>query len=169
VAENRKQSFWSTAPGIITAVAALISATGVLIGSLAAVGVIGGDGSSGSDSPEAVQTGASGTSPSSDGFDRITQYGGTWRNDDAAPNTVVRIAIDGSGPLVRVHALGACEPVDCDWGTPTPDFADPLVALFDLGDGHTEKLTMLLSGDATRLDVTEESSVTGTHRYAFHR
>jgi hypothetical protein len=37
-----KQSFWSTAPGVVTAIAGLVSAIGVLIGSLAAAGVIGG-------------------------------------------------------------------------------------------------------------------------------
>jgi hypothetical protein len=113
---------------------------------------------------------SAGTSSSSAAdFDRITQYGGTWVNDDSAPDTVARIAIDGSGPRVNVHAFAACAPVDCDWGTRSPSFADPLVVLFDLGDGHTEKLTMLLSPDATRLDVTEQSSVSGTHNYSFHR
>jgi len=169
LAADRKQSFWSTAPWVITAVAALISAIGVLIGALAGVGVIGGDDSSDSGSPATVQTGTVGSAPSSDGFDRITQYGGTWATDEAVPNTVTRVEIAGSGPLVNVHALAACQPVDCDWGTRSPDFADPLVAMFDLGNGHTEKLTMLLSADATRLDVTEQSSVSGTHRYAFHR
>jgi hypothetical protein len=42
--DNQKQSFWTTVPGIITAVTSLISAIGVLIGSLVAAGVIGGDG-----------------------------------------------------------------------------------------------------------------------------
>jgi hypothetical protein len=171
VADNSKQSFWSTAPGIVTAVAGLVSAIGVLIGGLAAAGVIGGDdGSASPSSAPAATGGASGaTSSGGSGFDRVAQYNGTWSNDDSAPNTVVSIAIAGSGPRVNVHALAACEPVDCDWGTITPSFADPLVALFDLGDGHTEKLTMLLGSDATSLEVTDQSSVSGAHTYSFHR
>jgi hypothetical protein len=166
---DRKQSFWTTAPGVVTAVAALVSAAGVLIGSLAAAGVIGGGGGSASSSPTAATRAAGGTTPASADFDRLTQYAGTWINDDAADDTVVRIGIGGFGPLVNVHAFAACQPVDCDWGTKTTSFADPLVALFELGNGHTEKLTMLLSSDATRLDVTEQSSVTGSHEYSFHR
>jgi len=170
VADNGKQSFWSTAPGIVTAIAGLVSAIGVLIGSLAAAGVIGGDYNSGAPAPTTTGPVSANTfSSSSDEFGRITEYGGTWVNDDSAPNTVARIAIAGSGPLVNVHAFAACEPVECDWGTRSPSFADPLVALFDLGNGRTEKLTMLLSPDATRLDVTERSSVSGTHDYSFHR
>jgi hypothetical protein len=102
-------------------------------------------------------------------MDRIRQYAGTWVGDESAPSTVAQITIDGSGPLVNVHAFAACQPVRCDWGTRSPVFADPLVAEFDLGNGHTERLTMLLSADATSLAVTEESSVTGTHTYSFHR
>jgi hypothetical protein len=171
VADNSKQSFWSTAPGIVTAVAGLVSAIGVLIGSLAAAGVIGGDDGSASSSSALGTTGTPGGTTSSvgAGFDRVTQYAGTWSNDDSAPDTVVRIDIAGSGPRVNVHALAACEPVDCDWGTTTPSFADPLVALFDLGNGRTEKLTMLLGSDATGLEVTDQSSVRGTHTYSFHR
>jgi hypothetical protein len=41
--ENGKPNFWTTVPGILTASASLLSAVGALIGSLAAVGVIGGD------------------------------------------------------------------------------------------------------------------------------
>jgi hypothetical protein len=170
VADNGKQSFWSTAPGIVTAVAAMVSAIGVLIGSLAAAGVIGGGGDN-PVSPAAAVTATSrdATSSSAGGFDRITQYGGTWMSDNSAPDTVVRIAIAGSGPLVNVHAFAACAPVDCDWGTRSPSFADPLVTLFELANGRTEKLTMLLSGDGSRLEVTEQSSVRGTHKYSFHR
>jgi hypothetical protein len=170
LAADGKQSFWSTAPGIVTAVAGLVSAVGVLIGSLAAAGVIGGGGGSAS-SPTAPGTTGTASTPSGSGLDsdRITQYAGTWMNDDAAADTVVRIGIAGSGPLVNVHAFAACKPVDCDWGTRSPPFADPLVALFDLGNGHTEKLTMLLSSDATSLEVTEQSSVTGSHDYSFNR
>jgi hypothetical protein len=170
VAERGKQSFWSTAPGVVTAVAGLISALGVLIGSLAAAGVIGGDGepSSGTAEPTQAQTNET-TLPAGPGVDRIARYAGTWTNEGSAAETVTRIRIDGSGPLVNVHAFASCTPVDCDWGTRSPEFADPLVALFDLGNGRTEKLTMLLSSDATRLDVTDESSATGTHTYAFHR
>lgn len=170
--ENGKQSFWSTAPGVVTAVAGLVSAAGVLIGALAAAGVIGGggDGSASSSPARATTRTASSTnSASSPSFDRITQYAGTWINDDAAADMVVRIGIAGSGPLVNVHAFAACEPVDCDWGTRSPSFADPLVALFDFATGRTEKLTMLLSPDASRLQVTEQSSVTGSHVYSFHR
>jgi hypothetical protein len=47
--------------------------------------------------------------------------------------------------------------------------ADPLVALFELGNGRTEKLTMFLSSDGSRLAVTEQSSLRGTHEYLFHR
>lgn len=167
MAENQEQSFWSTLPGIVTAVAALVSAAGVLIGSLAAVGVIGGDDGGGSGSAQTNPALPSGSL--SVRFDRVTQYGGAWVNDDAAPNTVQRILIDGSGPRVNVHGFAACNPVPCDWGTTTPSFADPLVASFDLGLGHTERLTMLLSGDATRLSVTEQSSVSGEHEYVLHR
>jgi hypothetical protein len=46
---------------------------------------------------------------------------------------------------------------------------DPLVALFELANGRTEKLTMLLSSDGSRLEVTEQSSVRGTHEYSFNR
>jgi hypothetical protein len=171
LADNSKQSFWSTAPGIVTAVAGLVSAIGVLIGSLAAAGVIGGDDGSAPPSQASGTTGAGigATSPGGVGFDRVTQYNGTWSNDDSAPDTVVRIEIAGSGPRVNVHALAACEPVDCDWGIITPSFADPLVALFDLGNGRTEKLTMLLSSDATSLEATDQSSSKGTHTYTFHR
>lgn len=170
MAPDGKQSFWTTLPGIVTAVAGLISAIGVLIGSLAAVGVIGGDDGSASSSAVSgtTRTASGPTSSSGLDFDRISQYAGTWLNDDSAPDTVVRIAIAGSGPLVNVHAFAACDPVDCDWGTRSPSFADPLVALFDLGNGRTEKLTMLLSPDATRLEVTEQSSVRGSHKYSFH-
>jgi hypothetical protein len=171
LAPNVKRSFWSTAPGIVTAVAGLVSAIGVLIGSLAAAGVIGGGGDGSASSPPAAGTTRTASTPPAAGLesDRITQYAGTWLNDDAAADTVVRIGIAGSGPLVNVHALGACQPVDCDWGTRSPPFADPLVALFELGNGRTEKLTMLLSPDATRLEVAEQSSVTGSHDYSFHR
>jgi hypothetical protein len=170
VADNSKQSFWSTFPGVVTAVAALVSAIGVLIGSLAAVGVIGGDDSSGARSPATTGPVSADTlSSSGDEIDRITQYGGAWSNNEPAPNTVARIIVGGFGPRVNVHAFAACDPVDCDWGTRSPSFADPLVVLFDLGDGHTEKLTMLLSADATQLDVTERSSLTGTHEYVFLR
>ena len=41
--ENGKPNFWTTGPGILTASASLLSAVGALIGTLAAVGVIGGD------------------------------------------------------------------------------------------------------------------------------
>jgi hypothetical protein len=41
--ENGKPNFWTTVPGILTASASLLSAVGALIGTLAAVGVIGGD------------------------------------------------------------------------------------------------------------------------------
>lgn len=166
MAESQKQSFWSTLPGIVTAVAGLVSAAGVLIGSLVAAGVIGGGGETGSAAAQTTPAFTSGSS--SAGFDRIVQYGGTWVNDGAAPNTVVRVRIDGSGPLVNVHGFAACNPVPCDWGTTTPVFADPLVASFNLGEGHTERLTMLLSTDATRLSVTEESAVSGKHQYVLH-
>jgi hypothetical protein len=169
LAADGKQSFWSTAPGIVTAVAGLVSAVGVLIGSLAAAGVIGGGDGSGSSSRAGGTTRTAATSATGLDSDRITQYVGTWTNDAAAPDTVVRIGIAGSGPLLNVHAFAACQPVDCDWGTRSPPFADPLVALFDLATGRTEKLTMLLSPDATRLEVTEQSSVTGSHDYSFHR
>ena len=168
MAENEKQSFWSTVPGVVTAVAGLVSAAGVLIGSLAAAGVIGGGDGGGGSATAPVTSGLT-LGSSSAGFDRIAQYGGTWVNDDPAPNTVLRIQIGGSGPRVNVHGLAACEPAPCDWGTTTPSFADPLIAAFDLGEGHTERLTMLLSGDATHLSVTEQSSVTGTHEYVLHR
>jgi hypothetical protein len=134
-----------------------------LIGSLAAAGVIGGDDGGSAQTTPALTSG----SPSV-GADRVTQYGGSWVNDDAAPNTIQRILIDGSGPRMNVHGFAACDPVPCDWGTTTPSFADPLVASFDLGQGHTERLTMLLSGDATRLSVTEQSSVSGEHEYVLH-
>jgi hypothetical protein len=171
LAADGKQSFWRTAPGVVTAVAGLVSAVGVLIGSLAAAGVIGGGDGSASSPTALLGTTRTASTPSASGLDsdRITQYAGTWMNDKAAADTVVRIGIAGSGPLVNVHAFAACEPVDCDWGTRSPSFADPLVALFDLGNGHTERLTMLLSPDATSLGVTEQSSVTGSHDYSFHR
>jgi hypothetical protein len=82
---------------------------------------------------------------------------------------VARVVIAGSGPLVNVHAFANCQPVNCDWGSRTPNFSEPLIVLFDLGGGHTEKLTIWLSPDATRLAVTEQSSVSGTHNYSLHR
>jgi hypothetical protein len=95
----------------------------VLIGSLAAADVIGGgDDNPGSPAAPVTATSSDATS-SSAGFDRITQYGGTWMSDNSAPDTIARIAIAGSGRLVNVHAFAACAPVDCDWGTRSPSFA----------------------------------------------
>src|SRR5919106_1530924 len=45
MAEKREGSFWTTVPGILTGLAALIGAIASLIGGLAALGVIGSDGS----------------------------------------------------------------------------------------------------------------------------
>jgi hypothetical protein len=48
LSDNAKQSFWATVPGIITAVAGLLSSVGALIGTLYAIGVFDG-GASGQD------------------------------------------------------------------------------------------------------------------------
>jgi hypothetical protein len=89
----------------------------VLIGSLAAADVIGGGGDNPVlPRPPVTATSGDATSSSAGGFDRITQYGGTWMSDNSAPDTIARIAIAGSGPLVNVHAFAACAPVDCELG-----------------------------------------------------
>ena len=51
MAGNGKQSFWTTATGVITAVAGLLSAVGALLGTLYAVGVLDGNGSDETRSP----------------------------------------------------------------------------------------------------------------------
>ena len=175
VAKDQVQSFWRTRPGVVTAAAGILSLAAVCMGALSAAGVIRGA------SPQSTRSAAKsrpaqssrgtpgqarGTEPR---FARITQYNGTWINPDRRPDTVARVVIGGYGPLVNVHVFAACKPVDCDWGISTPNFSEPLTALFDLGGGHTEKRTMLLSQDATRLALTERSSVSGTNSYSLHR
>jgi hypothetical protein len=175
VARYQGKSFWRTRPGVVTAAAGIVSLVAVCIGALSAGGVTRGASpqsttSAAKSRPAQSSRGtpgqARGTEPR---FARITQYNGTWINADPRPDAVARVVIGGYGPLVNVHVFAACKPVDCDWGIRTPNFSEPLTALFDLGDGHTEKLTMLLSQDATRLALTEQSSVSRTHSYSLHR
>lgn len=52
--EPPRKSFWTTLPGILTALATILTAIGGLIGTLAATGLIGGDGTS--PSPSATST-----------------------------------------------------------------------------------------------------------------
>ncbi len=42
---------------------------------------------------------------------------GTWVNDNAQTRGITRLVVDQQGDAVSVHAWGACQPHDCDWGT----------------------------------------------------
>ena len=59
--DDGPRSFWVTAPGLITAIGGLLTAVAVLIGSLSAAGVIGGNGRSSSPSTAASSGAAEGS------------------------------------------------------------------------------------------------------------
>ncbi|MEK7311223.1 MAG: NBR1-Ig-like domain-containing protein [Chloroflexota bacterium] len=53
-------------------------------------------------------------------------WAGTWVNTNAGTNNITRIIITASGSQLSVHPFGKCTPSDCDWGTKTFAYANPL-------------------------------------------
>lgn len=48
---------------------------------------------------------------------------GTWLNDNTGTGDNVEVSFGVEGSAVTVHALGACSPTPCDWGTTTADMS----------------------------------------------
>ncbi len=76
---------------------------------------------------------------------------GSWINENSGTGGVTRVVIRSEGPLLFVHAWGACHPSDCDWGevqcaphgagckaTWDQDFATTAMQLAPLGDGRLQ-------------------------------
>jgi TonB family protein len=45
------------------------------------------------------------------------QFVGTWENVDSATGGLLRLTVTATLGGLQVHALGKCQPTDCDWGT----------------------------------------------------
>lgn len=41
---------------------------------------------------------------------------GTWFSTDKKTRGISKLILSADGGVLKVHAFGACEPADCDWG-----------------------------------------------------
>jgi hypothetical protein len=113
--DEPKGSFWTTGPGVITAVGGLVSAVAVLVGALYGAGVIGG-GSKPSSSPLASTTLSPSSQPPTTGPSpkqttptptaELTDLSGTWqgrltRLSDSA-SFLFKVEVNQSGETVDV-------------------------------------------------------------------
>lgn len=107
MSESKGKSFWQTLPGIITSLAALITAIGgcvaVVFGIPAISNRIFGD----APTPTAIQV-----PPSTETPPAIL---GDWRNEDPNTGGITRIKISADGGNYQVETWGACTPTDCYW------------------------------------------------------
>lgn len=66
--------------------------------------------------------------------DSTNQLVGTWLNHDPSTPGVTQIVITNENGVLRVHAWGACEPADCDWGVAELTLKEgTATAVFDAG------------------------------------
>jgi hypothetical protein len=52
---------------------------------------------------------------------------GTWTNANAGTSNITKIIITSANDQLTLHPFGKCAPTDCDWGTQTFAYANPLV------------------------------------------
>lgn len=102
---------------------------------------------------------------------QVSQFNGTWLNDDANTAGIPGLIIKNSGQIITVHGYGACQPTYCDWGTRNGTYASsPFMVLFDFGNGLTHQLAISFAdGGGTHLQVVDTGSSSGVHTYFFHR
>jgi hypothetical protein len=105
---SEKKSFFQTLPGILTGLAALLSAvTGLYI-------AFRDDGS--------IERSNQSTTPPIVSEPQPTQrtlseeIRGIWKNEDSNTRGVTKIVILRKNGETFVHAWGKCHPQDCDWG-----------------------------------------------------
>ncbi|MBI3243658.1 MAG: hypothetical protein HYZ49_15345 [Chloroflexi bacterium] len=76
---------------------------------------------------------------------------GTWANANAATTNITRIIITSAGGQLTLHPFGKCTPIDCDWGTQTFAYANPLVTS---GFPHALVLTFIKANEMRVQDTT---------------
>ncbi|MBI3763789.1 MAG: hypothetical protein HY260_18245, partial [Chloroflexi bacterium] len=76
---------------------------------------------------------------------------GTWTNTNAGTSNITKIVISSSGGQLTVHPYGKCTPQDCDWGSNTYAYANPLTAS---GMPHNIVLTFVRANELTVVDST---------------
>lgn len=113
----------------------------------------------------------------------VSQYDGTWVNDNPKTQDIPKLIISNVGQTLYVHGYGACTPTYCDWGTVGVQFnGEPIVVTF-VFDGNrpdacctgapTVQLT-ITSGTSnnptiTELMVVSVDSASGTITNSMHR
>jgi len=134
---NGARPFWLTLPGILTGLAALITAMGGLIGTLYAAGVLGdgGDGPTQTPTPivvaltptptatlapttqpTVIPTSTATFTPTITPEPPESPFSGLWTNVDPNTDDITRIEISPVEAQLSVHVWGACTPTECDWG-----------------------------------------------------
>lgn len=65
---------------------------------------------------------------------------GTWYSTDKKTRGISKLILSADGGTLRVHAFGACEPTDCDWG-------EVEGAAFSSGVGSAEAMAFMAAYD----------------------
>ncbi len=82
---------------------------------------------------------------------------GTWTNANSSTNNVTRIIITSANGQLTLHPFGKCTPTDCDWGTQTFAYANPLVTT---GFPHALVVTFIKANEMkvqdTSVSLTED-------------
>jgi hypothetical protein len=109
---------------------------------------------------------------------QLDLFTGTWTNIDPNTGGVTKLVINASGSNVTVHAWGACEPEDCDWGevegyaygpSVSADLvseAEAITALFDPGFSQTIMVIHPVGGDRLEAEtLTRFTDSSGRSNY----
>lgn len=82
---------------------------------------------------------------------------GTWTNANASTTNITKIIITSANDQLTLHPFGKCAPTDCDWGTQTFPYANPLVTS---GFPHALVVTFVRANELrvqdTSLSLTED-------------
>jgi thiol-disulfide isomerase/thioredoxin len=80
--------------------------------------------------------------------DSTNQLLGAWLNQNPSTPGITQIVITRDADVFRVHAWGACVPLDCDWGVTELTLKEGIAtAIFDAGPMTTTTYFVLLPND----------------------
>lgn len=143
---SEKKSFFQTLPGILTGLAALLSAvTGLYLAFRRDDRPIYSP-SSPTETPIAAQP-----QPTESNFAEVMR--GIWKNEDSNTRGVTKIVILRKSGETFVQAWGKCHPQDCDWGEAKATIEGDILKVTWYWAGGERDMSLRLVGDRLQTET----------------
>lgn len=133
--EAKTQNWWSTFPGLLTAVAGVLTAATGLVAAVKQTGIIDRPAppvtQSGAATPGESSAGKATPVPTNDSAlpsarqQDFAAYTGIWHDSGEWPRGPLRMALRQEGGKLYVHVWARCHPQACDWGEVAAELLTP--------------------------------------------